>query len=122
MSKTLEELEKELAELKESHSSMWDTYGSELCPGDMIRQEEKLEKEIEVLRKRQETINRWEKSGLLEGLEGNIKENCAELFESQLSYLIDGSDTTTQFTEIEFPVIKFPVIKRVSNIWNGKSK
>ena len=117
MSKTLEELEKELAELKESHSSMWDTYGSELCAGDMIRQEEKLEKEIEKLKTRQETIRRWKESGLLEGLEDNLKENCAELFENQLSYLIDENDTTTQFTEVEFPVIKKP-----SNIWNGKSK
>jgi hypothetical protein len=44
--KTVEELQKELAELRSYHSSAWDTYGSELCAGDMIAQEEKLEKEI----------------------------------------------------------------------------
>lgn len=44
--KTIEELENELKKLKESHRSMWDTYGGRLCAGDMIRQEEKLEKEI----------------------------------------------------------------------------
>ena len=62
--KTIEELEKELKELKESHRSMWDTYGSELCAGDMIQQEEKLEKEILKLK----TIKRWEEKGLLEGV------------------------------------------------------
>jgi len=62
--KTIEELEKELEELKATHRSLWDTYGSELCAGDMIRQEEKLEKEILKLK----TIKKWEDSGLLEGL------------------------------------------------------
>lgn len=54
--KTIEELEKELKELKESHRSMWDTYGSELCAGDMIQQEEKLEKEILKLKTKEEKI------------------------------------------------------------------
>lgn len=44
--KTLEELEKELSDLKSSNSSAWDIYGSELCAGDMIAQEQKIEKEI----------------------------------------------------------------------------
>lgn len=55
MEKTVEQLEKELTELKASHKSQWDTYGSELCAGDMIRQEEKLEKEISKLKEIQET-------------------------------------------------------------------
>ena len=46
--KTIEELEQELVELKEQHKSMWDTYGSELCAGDMIRKEEELENEIKI--------------------------------------------------------------------------
>ena len=70
--KTIEELERELSELRNLHVSQWDTYGSELCAGDMIRQEEKLEKEIAKLKEREllkkRTINRWEKSGLLTGL------------------------------------------------------
>lgn len=45
----LEELKKELEELKESHRSLWDTYGSELCAGDMIGQERYLEKQIKEL-------------------------------------------------------------------------
>lgn len=50
--KTVEELEKELERMRESHRSLWDTYGSELCAGDMIRQEKNLESEIEKLKNR----------------------------------------------------------------------
>lgn len=124
--KTIEQLEQELKEMKDSHRSLWDTYGSELCAGDMIRQEEELEKKIlklktlkilkekglvdendkpipskpmtiepiniglkQLLDKRKETINRWEKSGLLEGLSGDVKENIWKLFEAEKQYLID---------------------------------
>jgi len=75
--KTIEELEKELEELKASHRSIWDTYGSELCAGDMIRQEEKLEKEILKLK----TIKRWEDSGLLNGLT-NPKEDPSQIVDN----------------------------------------
>lgn len=52
---------------------------------------------IEQLReKREETIKRWEASGLLDGLNGNIKGNAAELFESQLSYIINEENTMTK--------------------------
>ena len=37
---------------------------------------------------RAETIARWERVGLLEGLSGNVDENCAKLFESQLSWVM----------------------------------
>jgi hypothetical protein len=98
--KTIEELEKELEDLKTSHRSQWDTYGSELCAGDMIRQEEELEKKIreaktkatgiEQLRKvKEETINRWEKSGLLTGLVGNPNVNMAKMFESNPNQKIE---------------------------------
>jgi len=53
--KTIEQFEKELEDLKASHRSQWDIYGSELCAGDMIRQEEKIEKEIAKLKEIQET-------------------------------------------------------------------
>jgi len=45
----LEEKKEELRKLKESNKSAWETYGSELCAGDMIAKEEKLEKEIALL-------------------------------------------------------------------------
>ena len=50
MSKKLEILEKTLEDLKSSHRSLWDTYGSELCAGDMIGQEQALEDEIRILK------------------------------------------------------------------------
>jgi hypothetical protein len=70
--KTIEELEKELTELKRYHRSISESYGSELCAGDMIRQEEELENKILRLKERealkQRTIEKWEKSGILDGL------------------------------------------------------
>ena len=94
-----------------------------------------LEEELEILRKkglvdendkpipakpatpatREETINKWSKLRLLEGLEGNIKENVGKLFESQLSYIIDESGTTKQFEDI-----KFPIIRKAGNIEDPK--
>jgi hypothetical protein len=50
MEKRLEILEKALEDMRASHRSQWDTYGSELCAGDMIRQEEELEKKIRKLK------------------------------------------------------------------------
>ena len=46
----IKKLEKELQDLKASNRSMWDSYGSELCAGAMINEEEQLEKEIERLK------------------------------------------------------------------------
>ena len=60
--KTIEELERELSELRNLHVSQWDTYGSELCAGDMIRQEDELSKKILKLK----TIKRWKEKGLLD--------------------------------------------------------
>ncbi len=50
MEKTLSELEKDLEDLKRMNKSAWETYGSELCAGDMIRQENKLEEQIKTLK------------------------------------------------------------------------
>jgi hypothetical protein len=47
--KLLQRIEKKktaLEELKESHKSQWDVYGSELCAGGMLAEEEKLQNEI----------------------------------------------------------------------------
>jgi len=43
-------LEKELQEMREYHSDIWNTYGSELCSGDMERKEKQLEDKIEKLK------------------------------------------------------------------------
>ena len=42
--------------------------------------------------KKEEIISKWENLGLLEGLEGHDKENCAQLFESQSSYMLTDED------------------------------
>lgn len=46
----LEMLEKELEELRASNKSAWESYGSELCAGDMIAQERRLENLIKDLK------------------------------------------------------------------------
>jgi len=67
---------------------------------------------LKQLREQREiTTNRWEKIGLLEGLEGHIKENCAQLFENQLSYMINES--TDSASSGQFETVAFPVIRRV---------
>jgi len=67
---------------------------------------------LKQLREQREiTTNRWEKIGLLEGLEGNVKENCAQLFENQLSHMINES--TDSANSGQFETVAFPVIRRV---------
>jgi hypothetical protein len=67
---------------------------------------------LKQLREQREIItNRWEKIGLLEGLEGNVKENCAQLFENQLSHMINES--TDAASSGQFETVAFPVIRRV---------
>lgn len=46
----LELLEKELSDLRASNLSAWESYGSELCAGDMIAQERRLENLIKDLK------------------------------------------------------------------------
>ena len=60
---------------------------------------------------RQVTTQRWEKLGLLDGLKGVIKENCAQLFENQLSYMINESSDSGNSGQFE--TVAFPLIRRV---------
>jgi len=48
---------------------------------------------------------------LLEGLEGNVRENCAQLFENQLSHMINESSDSSNSGQFE--TVAFPVIRRV---------
>jgi hypothetical protein len=67
---------------------------------------------LKQLREQRELItNRWDKIGLLKGLTGNIRENCAQLFENQLSYMINES--TDSSSAGQFETVAFPVIRRV---------
>lgn len=96
MEKTIEELEQELADLKATHLALWSQYGTELCTGDMIAEEKKLELEI----KKAKTIKRWEGTGMLEGLDGDVMEKCAILFEAQQSYIINEPEKE-QFLKLQ---------------------
>lgn len=67
---------------------------------------------IKQLREQREIItNRWDSIGLLEGLDGHMKENCAQLFENQLSDMINES--TDSASSGQFETVAFPVIRRV---------
>ena len=68
---------------------------------------------LKQLREQREMItNRWEKIGLLEGLEGNVKENCAQLYENQLSDML-LKEATESYSSGQFETVAFPVIRRV---------
>lgn len=43
---------------------------------------------------REEITKRWEKLGLLDGLDGNVKVDCAKLFEGQLSWIMSDASKT----------------------------
>lgn len=45
----IDKLKKELSELREDNLDMWNTYGSELCAGNMFANEKKLEDQIKKL-------------------------------------------------------------------------
>ena len=47
----------ELRKLEESNRSAWDTYGSELCAGDMSAKEKRLQDEIDLLEDNGENLN-----------------------------------------------------------------
>ena len=67
---------------------------------------------LKQLREQREIItNRWDSIGLLEGLDGHLKENCAQLFENQLSHMINES--TDSASSGQFETVAFPVIRRV---------
>ena len=67
---------------------------------------------LKQLREQREiTTNRWDKIGLLKGLDGNVKENCAQLFENQLSHMMNES--TESYSSGQFETVAFPVIRRV---------
>lgn len=45
-----EKLEKKLEDMRTEHRAVWEQYGSELCAGEMIAKEEKLENQIKNLK------------------------------------------------------------------------
>ncbi len=46
----IKKLESDLEILKKYNSTIWETYGSELCVGDMLKKEQELENKINKLK------------------------------------------------------------------------
>jgi hypothetical protein len=66
-------------------------------------------KHLKVIK--EDTINKWDKLGFLEGLKGHLKENVAQLYENQASHLInEASDSGNSGS---FETVVFPIVRRV---------
>jgi hypothetical protein len=66
-------------------------------------------KHLKVIK--EDTINKWDKLGFLDGLKGHIKENMAQLYENQASYLINEAASTD--SSGSFETVVFPIVRRV---------
>jgi len=66
-------------------------------------------KHLKVIK--EDTINKWDKLGFLEGLKGHLKENVAQLYENQASYLINEASSTADSGAFE--TVVFPIVRRV---------
>lgn len=72
----------------------------------------------EQKKNRQLILNRWEGLGMLEGLKGAIKENVAQLFESQAKQILReavSADNSGSFETVIFPVIRRVFSKLLAN-------
>jgi Major capsid protein Gp23 len=67
-------------------------------------------KHLKVIK--EDTINKWDKLGFLEGLKGHLKENVAQLYENQASYLINEA-TSDGSSNGAFETVVFPIVRRV---------
>jgi hypothetical protein len=66
-------------------------------------------KHLKVIK--EDTINKWDKLGFLEGLRGHLKENVAQLYENQASFLIN--EATSDGSSGSFETVVFPIVRRV---------
>ena len=66
-------------------------------------------KHLKVIK--EDTINKWDKLGFLDGLNGHLKENIAQLYENQASYLINEAASTADTGSFE--TVVFPIVRRV---------
>jgi hypothetical protein len=73
-------------------------------------------KHLKVIK--EDTINKWDKLGFLEGLKGHTKENMAQLYENQASHLINeaaATDSSGSFETVVFPIIRRVFSKLLAN-------
>jgi len=66
-------------------------------------------KHLKVIK--EDTIQKWDKLGFLEGLKGHMRENVAQLYENQASYLINEATSTSDTGAFE--TVVFPIVRRV---------
>jgi hypothetical protein len=66
-------------------------------------------KHLKVIK--EDTINKWDKLGFLEGLKGHMRENVAQLYENQASHLINEASSTSDTGAFE--TVVFPIVRRV---------
>ena len=67
---------------------------------------------------KEDTIKKWDDLGFLEELEGHQKDNIAQLYENQASYLINEaavSDSSGSFETVVFPIIRRVFSKLLAN-------
>jgi len=73
-------------------------------------------KHLKVIK--EDTINKWDKLGFLDGLKGHIKENMAQLYENQASHLINeaaATDSSGSFETVVFPIVRRVFSKLLAN-------
>jgi len=67
---------------------------------------------------KEDTIKKWDDLGFLEGLNGHQKDNIAQLYENQASYLINEAaiaDASGSFETVVFPIIRRVFSKLLAN-------
>jgi len=67
---------------------------------------------------KEDTIKKWDSLGFLDGLDGHQKDNIAQLYENQASYLINEaavSDASGSFETVVFPIIRRVFSKLLAN-------
>ena len=67
---------------------------------------------------KEDTIKKWDSLGFLEGLDGHQKDNIAQLYENQASYLINEAavaDASGSFETVVFPIIRRVFSKLLAN-------
>jgi hypothetical protein len=73
-------------------------------------------KHLKVIK--EDTINKWDRLGFLDGLKGHIKENMAQLYENQASHLINeaaATDSSGSFETVVFPIVRRVFSKLLAN-------
>ena len=66
-------------------------------------------KHLKVIK--EDTLNKWDGLGFLDGLKGHVKENVAQLYENQATHLIN--EATSASDSGSFETVVFPIIRRV---------